>query len=55
MMKIKRQGLINSHIRLKKRNLLYISKETNHKNLKILTSVSVIYELKVWKRDVNQA
>lgn len=50
-----RQVLLYKVKKTKTNNLfiIHISQKLNHKNIKILMSISVIYELELWNRDVD--
>lgn len=53
--KYKARFIVQGHTEKETQYTIHISKTVRHKNIKFLISIAVIYKLKVWNKDVNQA
>lgn len=53
--KVKSRFIVQCHKDKERELIVHISKTVRQKNIKILISLSVIYELGAWNQDVNQA
>lgn len=51
----KARFVVQVHKYKEKEFIIHISKTVRHRNIKILLSIAVIYKLKVWNQDDNQA
>lgn len=46
---------VRGHDDKEKEFIMHISKTVRHRNIKIFISIAVLYELKLWNKDVNKA